>query len=49
MVIALPETIFAICVVKMWQRKRYQAVGILLAAMVLATHFAMHIMSHWNG
>lgn len=49
MIIVLPETIFAICVVKMWQRKRYQAVGILLAAMVLATHFAMHIMSHWNG
>ncbi|HEX4773880.1 MAG TPA: hypothetical protein VH351_23805 [Bryobacteraceae bacterium] len=48
MVIAVPETIFAICVVKMWQRKRYQAVGILLAAMVLATHFAIHIAGHWN-
>jgi hypothetical protein len=23
--------------------------GILLSAMLLATHFAIHILNHWNG
>jgi hypothetical protein len=46
MVVAIPESLFAVWVVKMWRRERYQAVGILLAGMVLATHFAIHIASH---
>jgi hypothetical protein len=33
----------------LWRRRKPMAVGILLSAMLLATHFVMHIMSHWNG
>jgi hypothetical protein len=48
-VIVLPEAAFATGVVMLWRRRKPMAVGILLSAMLLATHFVMHIMSHWNG
>jgi len=35
--------------VKLWQKKRPMAIGILLAAAIFGTHFVMHIASHWNG
>jgi hypothetical protein len=48
-VIALPETAFAAGAVMLWRRQRPMALGILLSAMLLATHFAIHILNHWNG
>ena len=48
-VIALPESAFAAGAVMLWRRRRPMALGILLSAMVLATHFAIHILNHWKG
>ena len=45
----LLEVLLAAVTVKFWQKKRPMAVGILLAAVILGTHFVMHIASHWNG
>lgn len=47
--IGLPEAAFAAGAVMLWRRRRPMALGILLAAMVLATHFAIHIFNHWKG
>jgi len=43
------EALLVVGTVKLWQKRRPIAVGILLAAVVFGTHFAMHIASHWNG
>jgi hypothetical protein len=48
-VFAIPETIFIVGAVKLWQKKRPMALGILLSAIIFATHFVMHLVSHWNG
>jgi hypothetical protein len=48
-VFAIPETIFIVGAVKLWQKKRPMAIGILLSAIIFGTHFVMHIVSHWNG
>lgn len=48
-VIALPETIFVIAAVRLWQKRKPMAIGILLSAVVLATHFIMHIANHFHG
>ena len=45
----LPETLFVLGVVRFWRKKRPMAVGVLLAAVIFATHFVMHIVSHFNG
>lgn len=43
------EILFVTFTVKFWRTRRPMAVGILLVALVFATHVAMHIASHWNG
>jgi len=43
------EALLVVGTVKLWQKRRPIAIGILLAAAVFGTHFAMHIASHWNG
>jgi hypothetical protein len=48
-VFAIPETIFIVGAVKLWQKKRPMALGILLSAIIFATHFVMHLVSHWKG
>jgi hypothetical protein len=45
----LPETLFIIGTVRFWRKRKPMAVGVLLAAVIFATHFVMHIVSHWNG
>jgi len=45
----LPETLFVIGTVRLWRKRKPMAVGVLLAALIFATHFAMHLWSHWNG
>jgi len=44
----LPETLFIIGTVRFWRKRRPMAVGVLLAAVIFATHFVMHIVSHFN-
>ena len=48
-VFAIPEMIFIVGAVKLWQKKRPMAIGILLSAIIFATHFVMHLVNHWNG
>jgi len=48
-VIVLPETLFVLGIVRLWKTKRPMAIGILLAAVILGTHFAMHIVNHFAG
>jgi hypothetical protein len=43
------ETLLVVGTVRLWSRRRPMAIGILLAAGILGTHFVMHIASHWNG
>ena len=45
----LPETLFVIGTVRFWRRRRPMAVGVLLAAVIFATHFVMHIVSHFRA
>ncbi len=48
-VIAVPEMIFIAFVVGQWRKNRSMALGIMLSGTVLAVHFAIHIMNHWDG
>ncbi len=48
-VIALPEIAFVFGTIKLWKKRRPMALGILVSAVILGTHFAMHIASHWQG
>jgi hypothetical protein len=43
------EALLVVGTVKLWQKRRPMAVGILLAAVVFGTHFVVHIATHWNG
>jgi hypothetical protein len=43
------EALLVVGTVKLWQKRRPMAIGILLAAVVFGTHFAIHIATHWNG
>ena len=45
----LVEALLVVGAVKLWQKRRPMAVGILLTALVFATHFVIHLASHWNG
>lgn len=45
----LPETLFVIGTVRFWRKRRPMAVGVLLAAVIFATHFVMHVVSHFRG
>ncbi|MGH9529075.1 MAG: hypothetical protein ACRD2S_04060 [Terriglobales bacterium] len=45
-VIVIPEAIFIVAVVKLWRKRASLAVGILLSAVVLAVHFAVHVATH---
>lgn len=49
LVFFLPETLLILGIVRFWRKRRPMALGILLAAAMLGTHFVMHIMRHWNG
>jgi len=48
-VFLVPEILFVVGTVRLWRKRRPMAVGILLAAVVFATHFVMHIVSHFRG
>jgi hypothetical protein len=48
-VIALPEAIFITAVVVFWRKRRAMAIGILISAMVLGTHFILHVARLWGG
>ena len=41
----LLEAAFAITVIALWRKRRPMAVGILLSAALLGTHFVMHLAS----
>jgi hypothetical protein len=45
-VIVIPEIIFIVAVATMWRKRKPLAVGILLMAVVLATHVVVHIALH---
>jgi hypothetical protein len=45
-VIAIPETIFIVAVITLWRKRRPTAVGILLLAITLMTHFIFHLATH---
>ncbi len=45
-VIVVPEITFIAGVVTLWRRRRPMAVGILLMAITLATHFIVHVAGH---
>jgi len=45
-VITLPEVSFIFAAIALWRKRRSMAVGILLLAIVLATHFAIHLATH---
>jgi hypothetical protein len=47
-VIVIPEIIFVVSVVALWRRRRPMALGILLTAIILATHFAVHLATHFH-
>lgn len=48
-VVVMPEIIFVVSVVALWRKRRYMAVGILLLALTLATHFIVHLATHVRG
>jgi hypothetical protein len=45
-VIVVPETIFIVTAVAVWRRRRSMAIGILLSAITLITHFVFHLATH---
>lgn len=45
-VIVIPEAIFIVAAVRLWRKRGPMAVGILLSAIVLAVHFAIHVATH---
>ncbi len=45
-VIVIPEAIFIVAVVRLWRKRGPLAMGILLSAVVLAVHFAIHVATH---
>jgi hypothetical protein len=45
-VIVVPETIFIVTSVAVWRRRRSMAVGIVLSAITLITHFVIHVAAH---
>ncbi len=45
-VIVIPEAIFIVAAMKLWRKRGPMAVGILLSAIVLAVHFAIHVATH---
>ena len=45
-VIVIPEAIFIIAVVRLWRKRGPLAIGIILSAVVLAVHFAIHVATH---
>ena len=44
--IVLPEIIFIVAAVALWRKRRFMAVGILLSAVTLGTHFIIHVTTH---
>jgi hypothetical protein len=46
LIVVVPETIILLVAMRFWSKKRPMAVGILLSAVVLATHFVVHIATH---
>ena len=48
LIACLTETAFIVGAVKLWQKRRPMAVGILLSAVVVGTHMIMHLASHWT-
>lgn len=47
--IGIPEVIFIAAAVGLWRKRRSMAVGILLSAVTLVTHFIIHVATHGNG
>ena len=45
-VIVIPEAIFIVAIVRLWRKRGPLAMGILLSAVVLAVHFAIHVATH---
>jgi hypothetical protein len=40
------EAVFTVTVIALWRKRRPMAIGILLTAILLGTHFAMYMSSH---
>lgn len=47
-VVLIPEIIFLVAILRLWQKRRPMAVGILLLAITLATHFLFHVANHYS-
>ncbi|MGC2211982.1 MAG: hypothetical protein WA400_01540 [Silvibacterium sp.] len=43
--IAIPQILF---IVGLWRKRRPMAVGVLVMAVAMTTHFAIHFARHWN-
>ena len=44
----LSEATFVVAAIALWRKRRPMAVGILLSAIAIGTHMAVHISTHWN-
>jgi hypothetical protein len=45
-VLGVPEVIFTIAAIALWQRRRAKSVGILVSAIALMTHFMIYVSTH---
>jgi|HubBroStandDraft_3_1064219.scaffolds.fasta_scaffold04259_2 hypothetical protein len=45
-VVVVPEIVLVLAVASLWPRKRSIAIGVVLAAMTLITHFALYVARH---
>lgn len=43
--IAIPQILF---IVGLWRKRRPMAIGVLVMAVAMTTHFAIHFARHWN-
>lgn len=47
--IFIPETIFIVATIALWEKRRPTAIGILFVAAATWVHLAMHFAKHWRG
>jgi hypothetical protein len=48
-VMVIPETILVVATVALWRKRRPMATGILITALAIGVHFAIHIAHLWHG
>ena len=48
-VMVIPETVLVVAAITLWRKKRPVATGILVTALAIGVHIAVHIAHHWHG